>query len=158
VSRAWVGLAFLSLGCGSPSLTGGETAPSGREPPARRIASFLTTGCVDSAGGPLTHRARVFLTEDAAKRRVLVVARASQDSLVLRDPRSEAKESVFQAILEDTAGVRVLHDYRLPEQGGAGRMAITTSFTESPAKPGQVSAQVGRLAFACRLTPEERAP
>lgn len=146
--------ALLSLGCSAAAVRGGETARAGREPAGRRIASFTAVACVDAAGGALTHPARAVLLEAEAKRRVLVVRRPSYDSLALRDPRTEAREQVFQAVLQDESGARVLHDYRVPQDGRDGRMAVATEFVEAPAESERVSAKVARIAFACRLLAE----
>lgn len=159
MSRAPMLLALASVACGSPALTGGEPAPAGREPAGRRIASYRTSACVDAGGGALTHPTRAYLAEDAARQRMLVVSRPSYDSIVVRQPRTEGAESVFQVILEDGNGARVLHDFRVPASGsGSGRMAVATEFSEASAESGKVVAKVLRIAFACQLSLEEAAP
>lgn len=156
--RAPALLALASVACSSPAMLGAEAAPAGREPSGRRIASFRATACVDAQGGAFDHPTRVTLLEDAAKRRMLVVARPSYDSLVIRQAWSEGGESVYQLILEDGEGARVLQDFRLPQRGdGDGRMAASREFTQSPGAPGQVVAKVARPAFACRLAVEKEA-
>jgi hypothetical protein len=146
------------MACASPAAIGGDPVSEGREPSGRSIASYRATHCVDAAGAELLHVTRVYLVEDASKAQLLVLSRPSVDSVVVRHHRAEGKERVYQLILDDGAGARVLHDVRLPSGSqGDGRMAVATRFTELPAPPGQVNARVVSLAFACRLEPE-RAP
>lgn len=151
--------ALATVACGGPALRGGETAPPGREPPGRRVASYRSAACIDGDGGKLDHPVRAYLVEDAARKRVLVVTRPSYDSVVIRAPAAEGAESVFQVIVEGGDGARVLHDFRLPAGGrGDGRMAVATEFSEAPTEAKKVSAKVTRVAFACRLALEEDAP
>ncbi len=150
--------ALAAVACGAPALRGGETAPPGREPPGRCVASYRTAACIDRDRGKLDHPVRVYLVEDASRKRMLVVARPSYDSLVIRAPAAEGTERVFQVIVEGGDGGRVLHDFRLPASGrGDGRMAVSTEFSEAPTEPTKVSAKVTRVAIACRLTPDEAA-
>ena len=148
---------IASLGCSAAGVRGGETVRPGQEPAGRAIASFTAVECVDAEGGALAHPARALLVEEEPKRSLLVITRPSYDSLALREPRTEGRALVFQATLQDESGARVLHDYRLPEGGGDGRMAVATEFVEAPAAPGHVSAKVARIVFACRLVKERGA-
>jgi hypothetical protein len=89
---------------------------------------------------------------------MLIVSRPSYDSLLVQRSTGSGREQAFQAILKAESGPEMLHDYRLPVGGGDGRMAVATEFSQSPAPPGAVVAQVSRVAFACRLEPEPGAP
>ncbi|MCC6662548.1 MAG: hypothetical protein IT375_02330 [Polyangiaceae bacterium] len=152
----WLWLALA--GCSAAELRGAESVPAGREPAARPLAAYRAVGCVDAAGGALPHPTRVVLVEGEAQRRMLIVSRPSYDSLLVQRSTGSGREQAFQAIVNAEGGPEVLHDYRLPVGGGGGRMAVATEFTQSPAPPGTVVAQVSRVAFACRLEPEPGAP
>ncbi|MCC6903507.1 MAG: hypothetical protein IT377_31350 [Polyangiaceae bacterium] len=151
-------LVFLVLvGCSSPELRGGQTVAAGNEPRGRVLAAYRGTGCVDAAGGALEHPVRVVLVEGEAKRPVLIARRPSYDSVVIPSLTSDGRERVFQVVSKAERGGEVLHDFRLPVGEGDGRMAVATEFVERAGAPGQVVAQVSRMAFACRLAAERGA-
>lgn len=145
-----IALALASPACASPSIAGGESASRGREPPGEARASYESAACVDAAGGKFQHSTQIFWVVDAAQKDTLVISRQGADSIVLREPRVERGEQVFQVITDDANGTRVLFDYRIPRQGD-GRMAATRRFVQAPGSATRVEAKPSGIDFVCKL-------
>jgi hypothetical protein len=142
----------LACACSSPSVRGGDPVPAGREPKGNVTANYVTKDCKDSSGHAWEQPVRVFVVKDEEGFELLVAARSGYDSLVIRNHFDEAGETVFQAVLDSTAGHPVLHDFRIPKKSGAeGRMAIALTFTETENSEGVLRAQVKGAAIVCRL-------
>ena len=146
--------ALALAACASAELVGADAVSAGHEPPARRVASFRSVDSKNGAGGHFEHVLRVFLVSDGETPEFLVVARPSQDSLVVRKSRVEGKERVFQFVIDPGDAPALLADYRIPADGADGRMAVAHRFTRSEVEPGLVSARVTEVDFACRLARE----
>jgi hypothetical protein len=144
--------------CSSPKIRGADVAEPGREPPGRLVASYRAAECKDLGGGAPSRSSRVYLVDTQGGARVLVESGASRDSLVVHDRHQDGTNVVYQALLDDGDGHRVVHDYRVPADGhGDGWMALATSFSENDSA-APLHAKLGAAAVTCKLLSDEPQP
>ncbi len=147
------------LACSSPSIRGADVAEPGQEPPGRLIASYRGTDCKDGQGAAFARSSRIYLVDVRGGARVLVESVAGRDSLVVHDRFVEGKETVYQTVLDDGDGHRLIHDYRIPTDGhGDGWMALAASFRETGEESAPLHARLGAPALTCRLIADPAEP
>jgi hypothetical protein len=158
-SRSWTTplAGLILLGCGATDIRGGATAKPERVEQKGPVSHYLIEACRDAKGTLWPHDGAVQVFQDADGNSALMETRPGYDALVVFNHHLDKGERVFQVITQSESGTAILHDYRLPaDGGGAGRLALARRFHERELESGGFAATPEQPELACSLRPGGR--
>ena len=150
-------LAVVCASCGgSPQLRGGSTLAAGSASSGVAIDAWAPKDCRDAKGASAERASRIELVKLPGGARVLVEQRQGYDSLVVRNSFVEGAEVVYQVIIKPADGQLALHEFRLPNAGGKGRLSVARRWRQVESSEHRFRGYVESPVVTCSLEPQAR--